>query len=208
MISAEILLAYSAACVLIIVSHGPDNILAIGRGFSQSRTAACVSSIGASHGLLVHVMAAVFGLAIVIQTSATLFGLMKIIGAAYLIWLGVNALRSRDLISFTPSEHLPLSAVFTTGLLTNVLNPKPAIFLLAFVPQFVNSETGLATQQMLTLGVWFAVLACVIYSVMGSSASVLRHWFDRRPGATIGLNLGAGLTLIAAGISVLMLERR
>ena len=208
MISAEIWLAYSAACILIIVSPGPDNILAVSRGISQGRTAACTSSFGAALGLLVHVAAAVFGLALVIQTSAALFGLVKTIGAAYLIWLGVKALRSRDLISFTPSEHLPLNTVFLTGFLTNVLNPKPAIFVLAFVPQFVNPEAGAVTQQMLTLGVWFAALTFVIFAVMGACASGLTHWLHKRPSATLGLNIGAGLTLVAAGLSVVMLERR
>ena len=98
MITTEILLTYTVASVLIILSPGPDNILAVSRGISQGRIAASVSSAGAALGLLVHVAAAVFGLAILIQTSAAAFGVIKLIGAGYLIWLGIKALRSRDLI--------------------------------------------------------------------------------------------------------------
>ena len=103
MISLEIWLLYTAACILIIVSPGPDNLLAVGRGVSQGRLAAIVSSLGAAFGLLVHVLAAALGLAVVIQTSAVAFGIAKFIGAGYLIWLGVKAIRSKDLISFMPS---------------------------------------------------------------------------------------------------------
>jgi threonine/homoserine/homoserine lactone efflux protein len=175
---------------------------------AKGRIAACVSSIGAALGLLAHVLGAVIGLALVIQTSSALFGLIKVIGAAYLIWLGVKALRSRDLISFTPGGHLPLRTVFSTGFLTNVLNPKPAIFVLAFVTQLVDSNAGSVTHQMLAIGIWFAILAFAIFSVMGSSASILRNWLNTHPRTTIGLNMGAGLALIAAGLSVLLLERK
>ena len=207
MISLEIWLLYTAACILIIVSPGPDNLLAVGRGVSQGRLAAIVSSFGAAFGLLVHVLAAALGLAVVIQTSAVAFSIAKFIGAGYLIWLGVKAIRSKDLITFTPSQHRPLNKVLLTGFLTNVLNPKPAIFILAFVPQFVNAE-GAATQQMLILGAWFAALAFIVFSIMGSCASVLTQWLNKRPQATWWLNIGAGMTLVVAGFSVVMLEQK
>jgi len=208
MASVDIFLAYTIACILIILVPGPDNILSVGRGLSQGRSAACVSSAGASLGLLVHVIAAVLGLAILIQTSALAFTLIKLAGAGYLIWLGIKVLLSRDLITFTPSTHLPLKSVFITGFLTNVLNPKPAIFIMAFVPQFVSPDQGYVVFQTLVLGVWFALLAFLIFSVLGSFASTLARWLENSPRTLVGMNVGAGATFIAAGLSVAMLERR
>ena len=208
MITTDIWLVYTGACIVIILSPGPDNLLAIGRGVSQGRAATCLSSLGAAIGLLVHVLAAVLGLVLIVQTSAMAFGLVKAVGATYLIWLGIQAIKSRDLITFQPSQHQTLGKIFITGLLTNVLNPKPAIFILAFLPQFVDLEMDSATHQMLMLGVWFAVLAFVVFAIMGSCASVLTRWLSQRPKATWFLNIGAGLTLVTAGLSIVLLDRR
>jgi threonine/homoserine/homoserine lactone efflux protein len=207
MISIETWLAYTLACVLIILSPGPDNILAISRGLSQGRVAGVITAVGAGLGLMVHVLAAVFGLALLIQTSAIAFDVIKYIGAAYLIYLGIKAIKTRDLISFLPKAHAPLKSVFMTGLLTNVLNPKPAIFVLAFVPQFVTPNSGTVFSQTLQLGVWFAVLAAIIFTCLGCSASVLARYLRDRPRTILGLNIGAGITFICAGISVAVLNK-
>ena len=207
--SLEHWITYTLACTLIILSPGPDNILAVSRGLSQGRLAAVVSSVGAGAGLLVHVIAATFGLAILVQTSDLAFGIVKIVGAAYLIWLGINAIKNRDLISFSASKKKPMKSVLLTGFLTNVLNPKPVIFILAFVPQFVSPDYGSSiAAQSLLLGVWFAVLAFLIFALAGCFASVLARWLEERPGVTLGLNIGAGTTLVLAGMSIALLDRR
>ena len=140
MISFEMWLTYTMACIFIILSPGPDNILAVSRGLSQGRLAAIVSSMGAGLGLMVHVLAAALGLAVIVKNSAPAFFVVKVVGAAYLIWLGLRVLKSRDLISFSSERPLPLRSVFVSGFLTNVLNPKHALFILAFVPQFVSQS--------------------------------------------------------------------
>ncbi len=207
MISIETWLTYTMACVLIILAPGPDNILAIGRGLSQGRIAAVVSSTGAGIGLMIHVLAAALGLAVIIKTSATAFLTVKIAGAAYLIWLGLKALKSRDLITFSKSKFLPLRSVFISGFLTNVLNPKPAFFILAFVPQFVSTDYGHETMQTIILGSWFAFLAFIIFSILGIFSSGLSEWLQKYPKATAGLNIGAGLTFVTAGLSIAFLEQ-
>ena len=140
MISFEMWLTYTMACIFIILSPGPDNILAVSRGLSQGRLAAIVSSMGAGLGLMVHVLAAALGLAVIVKNSAPAFFVVKVVGAAYLIWLGLRVLKSRDLISFSSERPLPLRSGFVSGFLTNVLNPKHALFILAFVPQFVSQS--------------------------------------------------------------------
>ena len=129
-------------------------------------------------------------------------------GGLYLLWLGYKALASRDLISFQPSARQPLRKVFLTGLLSNVLNPKPGLFVLAFLPQFVSAGRGSVTVQMLVYGAIFAVMTAIIFSILGSMASQLSAWLQRHPRFGTGLNVGAGLTFIASGLSVLALKQR
>ena len=205
MFPPDILAAYLAAVLLVVVAPGPDNILAISRGLSQGRAAAILSSIGAGLGILFHTVAAALGLTLIIQTSPAAFWAVKLVGAAYLLWLGFKALTSRNLISFTPTAHQSLRRVLATGLFSNVLNPKPGLFVLAFIPQFMSADRG---SQMLVYGAIFAVLTAMIFSVLGSYAAKLSAWLERRPKATTGLNIGAGLTFIASGVSILALGNR
>lgn len=208
MFPADVLAAYLAAVLLVVLSPGPDNILAISRGLSQGRTAAALSSLGAGLGIMCHSVAAALGLALVLQTSPLAFWLVKAVGAAYLLWLGWKALSSRSLISFVPAQRQPLRRVFATGILSNVLNPKPGLFVVAFIPQFVSPTRGDVTLQMLGYGAIFALLTALIFTVLGSFAAHLSGWLSRRPRAVAGLNIGAGLTFIAAGLSILALDRR
>jgi threonine/homoserine/homoserine lactone efflux protein len=208
MFPTDILLAYLAACLVVVVAPGPDNILALSRGLSQGKAAACLSSIGAGLGIMCHTLAATLGLSLVIQTSPFAFWAVKAIGGLYLLWLGWKALASKNLISFAPSARQPLGKVFLTGLLSNVLNPKPGLFVLAFLPQFVNASRGSVALQMLAYGAIFALLTALIFSLLGSCASKLSVWLQRHPRFGTGLNVGAGLTFIGAGLSVLALEQR
>ena len=208
MFPADILAAYLAAVVIVIFAPGPDNLLAISRGLSQGRMAAVLSSVGAGLGIMVHTLAATLGLTLIVQTYPLAFWAVKLLGAAYLVWLGYKAVASRNLISFAPSAKQAPVKVFADGLFTNVLNPKPGLFVLAFIPQFVDAARGAVPVQMLTYGAIFAVLTALIFSVLGSFASTLAVALARRPRATTALNLCAGATFIAAGISILALEAR
>ncbi|SCX46545.1 LysE family translocator [Variovorax sp. EL159] len=204
----DILFAYIAACLVVVIAPGPDNILAISRGLSQGKAAATLSSIGAGLGIMCHTVAAALGLSLVIQASPVAFWAVKAVGGLYLLWLGYKALASRNLISFEPSAHQSLRKVFLTGWLSNVLNPKPGLFVLAFLPQFVSASRGPVAVQMLVYGAIFAVLTALIFTVLGSFAFKLSAWMRRHPRVGTGLNLGAGLTFIAAGLSVLALKQR
>ena len=204
----SVLLAYLAAVLLVVIAPGPDNILAISRGLSQGKLAAVLSSVGAGLGIMVHTVAAALGLTLVIQASPLAFWAVKAVGASYLLWLGFKALRSRNLVSFQPAAKQSLRRVFASGLLSNVLNPKPGLFVLAFIPQFVSAARGSVTLQMLLLGAIFAVATGLVFSVLGSYAAQLSGWLSRRPRATHWLNVGAGLTFMASGVSILVLGRR
>ena len=208
MFPREILITYIAAVLLIVIAPGPDNLLVISRGLSQGRLAAALSSLGSCLGILVHTVAAALGLALVLQTSPFAFWLVKAAGATYLLWLGYKAVSSRSLISFAPAARRSLPRVFTTGLLTNVLNPKVGLFVVAFIPQFTSPLRGSVPMQMLVYGAIFAVFTALIFTVLGAFAAQFSAWLARRPKTIAAANIGAGLTFIAAGFSILALDRR
>ncbi|WP_250548280.1 LysE family translocator [Pseudomonas hormoni] len=200
--------AYTAACILLVVSPGPDNLLAIGRGLSQGRMAAFVSGLASGTGILFHVTTASLGLTLLMQTSVVAFWIVKVIGAGYLLWLGIKVLRTRSLINFIPTANQSLRSIFLTGFLSAALNPKPGLFVLAFIPQFVNPQLGSVTLQMLVYGVWFAALTTVGFALMGIFATGLSSHIRQRPRLVNGLNVGAGLTFVVSGLSIAALSQK
>jgi len=208
MFPIEVWVTYTLACLLLVLSPGPDNILAIGRGLSQGKLAACLSGAASGGGILFHILTATFGLTLLIQTSELAFITVKVIGAGYLIWLGLKVLRSRNLVNLAPTEKKSYRNILTTGFLSAALNPKPGMFVLAFIPQFVNPELGSVTVQMIVYGVWFALLTAVSFALMGVFASRLAKWLHAKPNVVKGLNIGAGLTFITSGIAVAALKQR
>jgi len=204
----EVWFAYTLACLLLVVSPGPDNILAIGRGLSQGKLAACISGTASGAGILFHILTATFGLTLLIQTSEIAFMAVKFIGAGYLIWLGIKVLKSRSLINLKPAEKQPIKSIFITGFLSAALNPKPGLFVLAFIPQFVNPELGSVTMQMLAYGLWFAFLTAVGFSLMGIFSSKLSNWLKQKPKVINALNVSAGLTFITSGLAVAALKQK
>jgi threonine/homoserine/homoserine lactone efflux protein len=208
MFPPDILAAYLVAVLVVVIAPGPDNILAMSRGLSQGWGAAAVSSVGAGLGIMFHTVAATLGVALVIQASPLAFWFVKMAGGIYLLWLGYKAMSSRKLISFGPSDRLPLRRVLAVGFLSNVLNPKPGLFVVAFIPQFVAAARGEVHVQMLVYGAIFAALTAVIFTVFGGFSAQLAVWLSRRPRALVAANVGAGLTFIAAGLSIFTLEHR
>ena len=208
MFPLDVFVTYTLACLLLVISPGPDNLLAIGRGLSQGKFAAIMSGMSSGAGILFHVMAATFGLTLLIQTSELAFYVVKLIGAGYLIWLGIKVLRTRNLFSLEPAKKQSLTTIFSTGFLSAALNPKPGLFVLAFIPQFVNPNLGSVTVQMIGYGVWFALLTAIGFSLMGVFSSQLSNWLQSKPKLISGLNIGAGLTFISSGLAVAFLRQK
>ncbi len=193
---------YTLTCLALVAAPGPDNLLAIARGLSQGKQAAAVSALASGAAIFTHVSAAALGLTALLMASAAAFMVVKLIGAAYLLWLGVQAIRHRSLVRFGQLQPLPLWHVFKSGFLSGSLNPKVGIFIMAFVPQFIPPASTNVGLQMLLLGGWFALLTTMGFAAMGLSASLLSRWLTSRPRLIAGLNVGAGLAFIAAGLSV------
>lgn len=156
------LAGFIAAALVVLLIPGPAVLYIVARSVSQGRRAGLVSVLGLSTGALVHVVAAAAGLSALLMTSATAFGAVKMLGAAYLIYLGVRAILARRTpsgVAVARQDSLP--RIFGDGIVVSVLNPKIAIFFLAFLPQFVDPARGAVAQQTLVLGLIYVGLALI-----------------------------------------------
>jgi len=150
---------------------GPAVLYITSRSIGLGRAAGLVSAMGIAVGTLFHAAAATLGLSALLVSSASAFTLVKYAGAAYLIYLGIRTLRSEDAATLDPSrEPISLRSIFAQGVLVNLLNPKTALFFLAFLPQFVDPARGHATLQIFELGVLFALMGWISDSVWATIA--------------------------------------
>ena len=197
------------ASVALIVAPGPDNILVLTRGVAQGRSAALVSAAGASLGLVVHSVFAAVGLSALLAQSAVAFSAIKYIGAAYLVYLGVRALLSREGFAIQADAPSPkLRSILVQAFATNVLNPKVTLFFLAFLPQFVVSDAGGAAQQLLVLGMTFALLGLAFLCVLAYFSGALGYRVSTRPVYTNALRWLTGSVFIGLGLRLALQDRR
>ncbi len=204
------MILFLAASLVVILAPGPDNILVLTRGVTQGRGAALVSAAGASLGLVVHSVFAAVGLSALLAQSAVAFSVIKYVGAAYLIYLGVRALLSREGFAIHADDAPPpkLRSILVQAFATNVLNPKVALFFLAFLPQFVGPDAGSAAPQLLLLGLTFALLGLAFLCVLAYFSGTLGSWLRTRPRVASGLGWLTGGVLISLGLRLALQDRR
>ena len=199
---------FIAASIVLIVTPGQDMILVMSRSIAQGSGAGVATAAGVSVGLVGHTLLATLGLGAILRTSEWLFLLLKLFGAAYLVYLGVQLLRTRahELVA---SHGAPRSLLrlFGDGALSNVSNPKIAVFYFAFLPQFVAPDAEHSTAAVFALGLLFAALTFVVKGPVGLAAGRLSGWLRRRPDALKWLYRTSGAVLIGLGIK-LAFERR
>ena len=187
--------------LLIILSPGQDMVLVLSRSIARGTRAGVVTATGVATGLLGHTLLAALGLGALLQASEFAFSLMKYIGAAYLLYLGVKAFRAPP-INLASSTKIQgnLRSFFVQGAISNLSNPKIAIFYLAYLPQFVSADSQHSTYTLLVLGVTFALLTFVIKVPIGLLAGVLSGWIQSRPLVQRWLNRCCGGVLVAMGL--------
>ena len=205
------LLLFAAASFALIVVPGPAVLYVITRSLDQGRSAGLVSVAGVSVGAYVHIIAAAVGLSTLLTSSVIAFSIVKYAGAAYLIYLGLQKVLARPKLETNPDlVAQPLKKIFLEGIVVNTLNPKTALFFLAFIPQFVNAELGNVAVQILILGTVFVLVALISDSVYALLASTFGTWLkqSRRylrvqhyvSGAVyVALGLGAALSGVGKG---------
>jgi threonine/homoserine/homoserine lactone efflux protein len=201
------LLLFAAAAAALIAIPGPNAIYIAARSLSQGRTAGLASALGVETGTLIHVAAAAAGLSALVASSAAAFDTIRYLGAAYLVFLGLRALRSRGAhAAAVEAEPQPLRRAFAEGVLVNVLNPKVALFFLAFLPQFTDPDRGPVATQTLVLGAVMFAIALAADLLYALAADAVGTRLRRRAGAarrqaqvTGGIYLALGAVAAFAG---------
>jgi threonine/homoserine/homoserine lactone efflux protein len=199
--SVPSLLLFAAASIALLVVPGPSVLYIVTRSVSQGRRAGLISVLGVHAGSAVHVTAAALGLSALLASSATAFAVVKYLGAAYLVWLGIQKLRRRDAGPVTQAPVVPRTRLFTQGIVVNVLNPKTAIFFLAFLPQFVNPARGPVAIQIVVLGACFIGLGVLSDGGYAMLAGTLAGRIRRTRMARRRLDRASGLVYLGLGAS-------
>ncbi|MCI3278055.1 LysE family translocator [Streptomyces cylindrosporus] len=211
MMSTDRLLAFAALSFLLIVIPGPSVLFVIGRALAQGRRAALLTVVGNTLGAYLLVVAVAVGIGSVVERSVLVYTVLKLAGAAYLVYLGVRAWRERGSLRavFTGDAvaHSPLRT-FWEGFAVGVSNPKTIVFFAAVLPQFVDRDHGHVTLQMLLLGLVFNAIAIASDSVWGLAASTARDWFARSPRRLSLVGGIGGLTMIGLGVTVAATGRK
>ena len=194
---------FLAASALLTIAPGPDIIYVLTRGVSQGARAGFAAALGFATGCIFHTVLAAVGIAALIRSSELAFDLVRYAGAAYLVWIGVQALRHRASFSIeSASDARGLATIYRQSVIGNVLNPKVTLFFLAFLPQFVNTQAGSVGLQMALLGAIFMAQTVVIFGAVAAFSGLIGGWIRRKPAISERLNVLAGITFIALGIRV------
>ncbi len=201
-------LLFIVASLVLIVTPGQDMILVMSRSVAQGPGAGVVTAAGVSVGLVGHTILATLGLGAILRTSEWLFLALKLLGAAYLIYLGIQLLRARGHdLQATSGAPRSLWRLFFDGAFSNVSNPKIAVFYFAFLPQFVLPGATHPTRSVFVLGLVFAGLTFLVKGPVGLGAGLLSSWLRSRPKVLTWLYRSSGFVLLGLGVK-LAFERR
>jgi threonine/homoserine/homoserine lactone efflux protein len=202
------LLAFLGASMALTIAPGPDNIFVITQGISRGRRAAIVTALGMCSGISVHTLAAAAGVSALFYASALAFNVVKYAGAGYLLYLAVKAVMEHSAIAARRAEGVADGfALFRRGFIMNVLNPKVALFFLAFLPQFTRGSSGNIGLQMVALGLIFMVQAVIIFTLIGFFSGTVGEYVLKRPQVATGFSwLSAGI-FAALGLRLALAER-
>ena len=209
MISTELLLAFLAASVLITLAPGPDNAMVLSLGISRGRPAGIGFGIGCALGCFTHTLWATLGIGALVQGSELAFAILKLAGAAYLVYLGSLAWRhagKSGLINLSRGSE-PLFVHVRRGFIANVVNPKVALFFIAYLPQFVDPARGAVWPQMLTLGIVFAMQTTVIFGSLGWVSGSIGARLQGRPRLGLWLDRGTALLFVAIALRLALAAR-
>lgn len=186
---------------------GPDNIFVLTQSAVHGRLAGLVVTLGLCTGLLVHTTAVAVGVAVVFQTSALAFTILKMVGAGYLLYLAWQAFRAGATeVSTKRQDNIGLRKLYLRGIIMNVTNPKVAIFFLAFLPQFADPSRGSVATQIIVLGGLFIVATILVFGSVALGAGLLGNWLRRSEGAQLVLNRLAGVIFVGLALKLVTAE--
>lgn len=204
MIDLAVLLLFAPAVLAVVISPGPDSIYTLTQSFSNGRTAGVAASFGTATGVLVHTFGAVLGLSALLRTTATAYLVVKYVGAAYLLYLGIQLLRNDEKFNIRTDlgeQEQSVAESYRRAVIINVTNPQVAVFVLAFFPQFVP-PTANATIQLSLLGVVYAGLSLIYLGAIALFASRVRHVLLDSSLAQRLVQYASGSVLIGFGLKL------
>ena len=210
MLTSTQFFGFLLAAVLITLAPGPDNLMVLGMGMSRGRRQGMAFGLGCAFGCLSHTVLAVLGVSALIAASPWAFGLLRLGGGAYLLWLGWGALRSRGAINACAMDAgtapQPAPRLFFRGMLANAINPKVVLFFLSFLPQFVVARQGHVAWQLGALGVTFTLQAAVLFSVIGACSGIIGEQLKRKPRLGLWLDRVAGGVFVGLGLKLIVMR--
>jgi threonine/homoserine/homoserine lactone efflux protein len=199
---------FIAVSVLLTIAPGPDILYVITQSITQGKKAGITTGLGLCTGLIVHTIAASLGISAVLLQSAAAFRVLKYLGACYLFFLAWKAFREKEsLLSITDGKVKSSASLYRQGIFMNVLNPKVALFFLAFLPQFVDSKAGNVPGQMIMLGLLFMMQAVLVFTIVAVFAGILSRKALKRPGIAKYINYAKAGILALIGIKLALAER-
>ncbi|WP_104202934.1 LysE family translocator [Billgrantia saliphila] len=199
---------YLLTALLVVASPGTGVLFTLATGLSQGVRASWLAALGCTLGIVPHTVAAITGLASLLNTSAMAFQVLKGLGVAYLLYIAWRTLTSRD--ALTPggeSATRPARELIAAGILLNLLNPKLTLFFLAFLPQFIDSHASAPLWQMVELSLAFMLLTFIVFIVYGVTAAVLRRQVTARPQTLAWLRRGFAAGFLALAARLALAER-
>jgi threonine/homoserine/homoserine lactone efflux protein len=207
---ASVMAAYTVASLLLFITPGPDMSLWLSRTIGAGRTAGFAAMAGTNAGCLVHTLLAAFGISVLIAASQTAFLALKIIGAAYLLWLAFDALKNGSSLNVKPGAKANPSfmANFLLGFTVNLTNPKVVLFFITFLPQFVSATDPHVTGKLLFLGLFFVVLNLPLSALLILGAERLVNWLKARPRVLRGIDVTFAGVFAYFAVKVLMTQGR
>jgi threonine/homoserine/homoserine lactone efflux protein len=184
------LAAYSLASVLLFITPGPDMSLWLSRTVVSGRRAGWAAMIGTNVGCVVHTLLAAFGVSALIAASTTAFTVLKVVGAVYLLWLAVDAIRNGSSLNVKSEGVTPVSTLtsFILGITVNLTNPKVVLFFITFLPQFVSASDPHVTSKLLFLGLYFVAINIPLAALMIWGAEKVVDWLKARPKVLRGID--------------------
>lgn len=187
---------------VLVITPGPDLMYVLTQGISGGKKAGLVSAVGVTLGIFVHTAFAALGLSVILKTSATAFTIVKIIGASYLIYLGVKMLLSKhSKLKIIEEKQISLKKIFRQGVVSNTLNPKVALFFMAFLPQFIKTNgTEISPIPFLILGTIFAFFVLIFLGVLGYFSGIVGQYLKTKTALYKWIHNLSGSIMILLGI--------
>lgn len=203
------LIMFFGASIVLAVTPGPDILYVLMRGITQGRMAALYAALGFNIGVIAHTLFAVVGLSAILRTSAVAYQCVKYAGAAYLIYIGIQTIRSRKQASTEGNiDFVSHKAIFKQTIIANILNPKVALFFLAFLPQFVNPAAGNMELQLVVLGSLFMLAGFSVFALVGLFSGFIGDRLRSNPTFEPRMKTVAGSVLVGLGLSLALPENR